>query len=105
MSIDWYAPNVPEPMPAHGLDGKTYNAKSATPTEKPRRLPLGDAAERAGWELRKVVERIERIFADDRFNANEEQVSNQLDGQLSYTVEICQDLLDRLSRRRATPDT
>lgn len=77
-----------------GVDGKQYAARQANPQPKPRRSSLIDAAERAGWEFRKAVERIERVAADDRFAANREQVAATLRGHLSYAVEVCQDLLD-----------
>lgn len=75
-----------------GTDGKTYSPPK--PTEKPRRSSLADAAQKAGWEFRKAVERIERIHDDDRFSANREQVAAHLRGHLSFAVEVCQDLLD-----------
>lgn len=77
-----------------GVDGKQYAARQANPQPKPRRSSLIDAAERAGWEFRKSVERIERVAADDRFAANRDQVAAVLRGHLSYAVEVCQDLLD-----------
>lgn len=68
--------------------------------EGPRRNPLPQQASDAGWQLRKTVERLERIFADDRFGANKEQVAAHLRGHLTYTVEVCQDLLDQLDTQR-----
>lgn len=59
-----------------------------------KRPALGPAADKAGWEFRKAVERLERIAADDRFPANREQVAAALRGHLTYAVEVCQDLLD-----------
>jgi hypothetical protein len=76
-----------------GTDGKTYKVG---PGPQRKRSPLPDLARSAGWDLRKVVERIERLVADDRFAANEGQVASALRGHLSYTVEVFQDLLDRL---------
>lgn len=83
-----------QPPTIQGVDGKTYPTKAANPQPKPRRSSLADAADRAGWEFRKAVERIERIAADDRFPANREQVAAALRGHLTYAVEVCQDLLD-----------
>lgn len=85
----------PEPTPTvTGIDGKTYTRP--TPS-KPRRTPLPDAARTAGWELRKAVERIERIGADDRFGANKDEVAAHLRGHLSNAVEVLTDLLDRIN--------
>lgn len=64
---------------------------------KPRRGPLADTAKSAGWELRKAVERVERVIADDRFAGQKEQVATQLRGHLSYAQEVCQDLLHKLT--------
>lgn len=63
-----------------------------------RRQPLVDTARNAGWEFRKAVERLERIAADDRFSANREQVAEQLNGHLSYAIEVCQNLMTQLER-------
>lgn len=60
------------------------------------RRPLPDAADRAAWDLRKTIERLERIFADDRYAANKTQVAALTRGHLTYTVEACQGLLDLL---------
>ncbi len=84
---------TPRP-PVTGIDGKTYAppAFRATP-----RKPLPDVAANAGWDLRKAVERLQRIAADDRFAANKEQVASQLRSHLTHAVEVCQDLLDRIN--------
>jgi hypothetical protein len=74
--------------------------KAAEKSGKPRavsRRPLPDFARDAGIDLRKAVERLERISADDRFGQNREQVASHLRGHLSNAVEVCQDLLDRLN--------
>lgn len=74
-----------------GTDGKTY--KASVPS-KPRRAPITDAARTAGWDLRKVAERLQRICDDDRFPANKEEVAALMRSHLSFTVEVCHDLLD-----------
>ena len=61
------------------------------------RRPLTIFASESGWKLRESTERIERIFADDRFARNKEEVATHLRGHLQHTVEVCQDLLDRLN--------
>lgn len=73
--------------------------KPSAPAAKPKRSPLPDVAQRAGWEFRKSVERLERIAADDRFASNKEQVAAHLRGHLSYALEVCQDLLDQLDHQ------
>jgi len=88
-------PEDPSPRsPVTGIDGKTYPGPATR--AKPRK-PLPDVARDAGWELRKAVERLERITADDRFGANKEQVASQLRGHLTNAVEVCQTLLDRIN--------
>lgn len=70
--------------------------EKARPTRKPARKPITDAAVSAGFEVRKAVERIERIVSDDRFRANEEQVSNALRGHLLYVAETVTAVLEQL---------
>lgn len=77
-----------------GLDGKTYTRPEP---KTPRRRPITDQARDAGWDLRKTIEKVERIAEDDRFPANKEQVTAHLRGHLLFAVEVCQDLLDRLN--------
>ncbi len=74
---------------------KARESVDAEPT-KPRRRPLPDAARDAGWDLRKSVERLERIATDDRFSANAEQVAPHLRSHLNHAIEVCQDLLARI---------
>lgn len=76
-----------------GIDGKTYSppAPRATP-----RKPLADTARDAGWDLRKSIERLQRIAEDDRFATNKPQVAPLLRSHLENAVEVCQDLLARI---------
>lgn len=60
-----------------------------------RRRPITDQARDAGWDFRKLAERLERIGSDDRFPQNREQVAAHLRGHLTFAIEVCQDLLDR----------
>jgi len=78
-----------------GLDGKEYS-RPAPREQKPRRKALTDTARDAGWELRKAVERLQRIAEDDRFSRNKEEVTPLLRGHLINAVEVCQDLLDQI---------
>ena len=81
-----------------GMDGKTYTRPEPKPEpQKPRRNPLPDQARTAGWEVRKSVERIERIMEDDRFTRNKEEVAAHLRGHLQYAIETLQTTLDQLN--------
>lgn len=84
----------PEPQAITGLDGKRY---SATPPVARRRSALTDELHAFATQFRRAVERLERFGDDDRFGANKEQVAVLLNGHLMYAIEVCQDLLDRLS--------
>ena len=86
---------APEPAPVTGTDGKTYSPKPAAPA-KPQRRALNLVADDAGWGIRKAAEKVERLAEDDRLAANKTQVTANLRGHLTYAVEVCQDLLDRL---------
>lgn len=86
---------VAPPRTVTGLDGKTYSASSPRPVQ---RKALTDTAKDAGWELRKAVERLQRIAEDDRFSRNKEEVAAHIRGHLMFTVEVCQDLLDILNQ-------
>jgi len=81
-----------------GMDGKQYTRPEPKPEpQKPRRNPLPDQARTAGWEVRKSVERIERIMEDDRFARNKEEVAAHLRGHLQYAIETLQTTLDQLN--------
>jgi hypothetical protein len=58
---------------------------------QPRR-PLVDVARDAGQELRKAVERLERLAADDRFARNKNEVAAHLRHHLAHAIKVCQDL-------------
>lgn len=68
-----------------GLDGKTYTRPEPKPE---RRRSIIDAARDAASELHRAAERVERIYADDRYPRNREQVADVTRGYLSRTVEI-----------------
>lgn len=88
-------PPAPRPATVVGLDGKTYSRPEPNPARVSRRRPITDQARDAGWDLRRAVERIQRIAQDDRFTPNREQVASHLRSHLSFAIEVCQDLLDR----------
>lgn len=66
-----------------GLDGKTYT----TPAPQQRRSSIIDDARNAGWQLRKAVERLERIHQDDRFNKNKAEILAALQPHLDLAIE------------------
>ncbi len=73
-----------------GQDGKTYPAALPAPRAA-RRSPLPDAYSRATWELRKAVERLERLHADDRFLTNREKIAQVELGQVvSYSARLAE---------------
>lgn len=79
-----------------GLDGKTYS----TPVQKQNRRALTDVAKDAGWDIRKAVERLERIRDDDRYSRNREEIGSLLRSHLLYVIETCQGLLDDLDQSK-----
>lgn len=78
-----------------GLDGKTYNVPAA---QAPRRRAITDQARDAGWDARKVAERLQRLRDDDRLSRNKEEVAAQLRGHLTFVIETCQGFLDDLNQ-------
>jgi hypothetical protein len=68
-----------------------------------RRRELPEAASDAGWQLRKAVERIGRIMADDRLPANRGKVAVHLGGHLQYAADACARALSQL-REEGQPD-
>lgn len=81
-------PPAPRP-PVVGIDGKTYTRPGS---RKPPRRSLVDDARDAGQELRKAVERLERIAADDRLPRNTEEVAAHLRHHLDRAIQVCQHL-------------
>jgi hypothetical protein len=73
------------PRPVVGMDGKTYT-QPATPRQAPR-SPLIDEARSAGFQLRKAIERIERIKSDDRFTRNKVEILAALQPHLDFANE------------------
>lgn len=56
-----------------------------------RRRPITDQAYSAGWELRKAAERIDRIFADDRFEKHRAEVIAVLGPHVDYAEDVILD--------------
>lgn len=67
-----------------GLDGKKYEQ---TPKE-PRRSSLVDDARNAGWQLRKAIERLQRIESDDRYRKNKVEITAALQPHLDFANEV-----------------
>jgi hypothetical protein len=73
----------PEPVDADeklppsttGLDGKNYPRKEPAPPKPARRKPLPEAFGSAIYELKRSVERVTRLMADDRFTKNTDQIT------------------------------
>ncbi len=70
----------PMPRKIVGTDGKTYTVpdrKPAPAPRKPSRRPLTEAHRDAVHDLGKIVERLVRLHADDRFPANRDTIADQ----------------------------
>lgn len=89
--------SVADPTPAKvvGLDGKAYT-RPEPKAQASRRRPLVDTASDVGWELRRAVERAERVLGDDRYPNNKDEVATRLRGHLMNAIEVCQDLMNQL---------
>jgi hypothetical protein len=79
---------------------KPAPASDAEPRTRKRR-PLADTARESGWALRRDVEKIERLFTDDRYAHNKQQVATQLRSHLTYAVETLTGLIDCIEREGA----
>lgn len=80
------------PAKVTGLDGKSYTKPAPASPKAPNRRALTDQARDAGQELRKAIERLERLKADDRFSRNKEEVAAHLRHHLAHAIKVCQDL-------------
>ena len=83
------SPPAPRPAQVIGLDGKTYTR----PAPKERRRSIVDSAQFAAADLLRAVERIERIYEDDRYPRNREQVAEVTRGYLSRSAELINRLI------------
>lgn len=83
--------NGPPERPVQGLDGKTYTRPEPTePAEPPKqkRRPLTDQARDAGWELRRAVERLERIYSDDRYTRTQNEIDSLIEPHIEYALSV-----------------
>lgn len=97
-AIGGEAAAVTVPPKTIGLDGKSYSrpAPKAEP-DKPRRPAFPPQIQSAGWELDKITQRLARLSEDDRFNSHKAEVAPHLRSHLTSAIEVCQDLLNRIS--------
>lgn len=78
-----------EPSRVIGMDGKTYTRTEPAPVEpaKPKRSPLPQQFLNATVELRKCVERVERLVNDDRFPRNKNEIASLYESDLTRAVD------------------
>jgi hypothetical protein len=84
-----------------GLDGKTYPRQ---PQSLPRRSDITKAASRAGWDARRLANRIDRIGKDDRLPRNREALARDLVGSLRYAIDVYQTVLQQLEQEQTLDD-
>lgn len=90
-----------EDVPARhitGMDGKEYAVPLKPEPRKAQRRALTEVARDAGWDVRKAVERLERIREDDRYSRNKKEVAALMRGHLMYVIETCQGFLDDIDQ-------
>lgn len=78
-------------------------AKTKPPAKK--RQPITKASKEAALKLRREIEKLERLFADDRLPQNAEQVATLTRSHLTYTMQTCQDLLNQLDKELTSEST
>lgn len=95
------APSWVEPDTGEILDAEIVDEPAPAPAQRrASRQPLPKFANDTAWGLRKSVERAQRVIDDDRYTHNADQVANAMRGHLTYTVETCQRLLDRINNQQ-----
>lgn len=88
---------APAPAKVTGLDGKSYTKPAkAEATRMPNRRALPDQFFDANYDLMKVIERIGRLAADDRFPSNAEKVGAKHRTDLLRAIDALQGVVDRL---------
>lgn len=93
-AVEAISPTPPARPAVTGLDGKTYTRPEP---RKAQRRSLVDDARDAGQELRKALDRVERIAADDRLARNKDEVAAHLRHHLDRAQEVCQDLSELIN--------
>lgn len=66
---------------------------------RPTRRSLPDQARDVGWSLRKDVERIQKIAADDRLQENKPQIALHLEGHLRFAIEALAGALQQFTQQ------
>jgi len=81
-----------------GHDGRASSGAvgASRPGGRPRRA-LTEQAKDAGWDLRKAIERIERLTADDRYPRHADQMRTLLRGHVIYATDTGARLLAGMS--------
>lgn len=88
-----------EDVPARhvtGMDGKQYAVPVRTEPRRENRRAITDAANSAAWDVRRAVEKLERVRADDRLTRNRDEILRLVAANLTHTIEACQGFLDAL---------
>lgn len=91
------SPDVRVERAVTGLDGKIY---AVARPQTPRRRAITDQARDAGWDARKVADRLQKLREDDRLSRNKEEVAALLRHHLTFVIDTCQGLLDDLNQSR-----
>ena len=79
-----------------GMDGKTYTRpQPKEPAD--RRPPLPEQIFNAVYDLGKVVDRLERLVEDDRFNRIKEEVASKHESDLNRNVDALHGIINRFS--------
>lgn len=87
-----------------GMDGKSYAVPSKPVVEpsKPRRGSLPDSYWNAMYDLNKIVQRLEKLHADDRFAANREALFERHINALVHGHDALYDMVLQLSNLHST---
>lgn len=79
-----------------GMDGKTYTRpQPKDPVD--RRPPLPEQIFNAVYDLGKVVDRLERLVEDDRFNRIKEEVASKHESDLNRNIDALHGIINRFS--------
>ena len=120
---------TPDPAPITGTDGKTYNPRPefnsahdrneeivpgmtadqldelnvppAPEPPAPRRRPITEAFDSASYELRRAVEKVERLTSDDRLEKNKEQIATANLSDLIRVRDSINGIITQLERNHA----
>lgn len=88
--------NLPKSDKIIGPDGKHYTRpEPKEPTD--RRPPLPEQIFNAVYDLGKVVDRLDRLVEDDRFNRIKEEVASKHESDLNRNVDALHGIINRFS--------